>query len=91
MKSQYRYVAGKRFRREVDGKLIYAPDKRFGLHGVEKVTMRVPVSLVPFITEVLSKLEEIEECRRNILGNLFNTSSDVFLKSMEKIKNENNC
>ncbi|MDO4858687.1 MAG: hypothetical protein Q4A17_12165 [Thermoguttaceae bacterium] len=78
-KSVYRYVSGKRYRLTEDGKLIFSPDKNSGFHGVKKVTMRVPETLVPFITQVLEKLEEIEECRRNIAGNIFNTSSEFIL------------
>lgn len=80
-KSQYRYFCGKRYRRLEDGSLIFAPKKRESLHGVKKVTMRVPVTLVPFINEVLGKLAEIQEIKLNIEGNYFNTSADVLINN----------
>lgn len=53
--------------------------KGSGRFGFPTVAVRVPLPLVPFIQAILRKCEEIENTRRVVTNNIYNTSADVQL------------
>lgn len=92
--SEYRYLFGRRYRLNAENVWEYCPPRSqffTGRYGVKMVSFRVPVDIVPFLQAILDKLEEIETFRRNLEGNVLNTSTEFlvdnedFLKSMTYI------
>lgn len=77
--ASYKYMCGKKLRQLPDGSLLPMLPGRpqdSGRYGEETVAVRVPRSFLPYIQQVLKKLEQIESLRRNMERSFFNVSSD---------------
>ena len=80
--SEYKWVNGKRFRKLRSGDWVLCENKPYRKYGSDVVSIRVPKEMVPWLMEILNKLEEIETARRNICSNLYNTNPDVYLSKI---------
>lgn len=85
-----KFLCGKRYVVLKDGFLTVPVGraKGSGRFGFQTVAVRVPVPLVPFLQSILRKCEEIEETRRIVMNNIYNTSPDfALLRNIEEKTN----
>lgn len=74
------YFCGRPFTYDDEGKLVpceRSTGGKLGKYGEDTVTMRVPVSMVPLLQSLLNRIEEIEIVRRNIQGNVLNSTPEL--------------
>ena len=73
---EYKYFLGKRYVKNPEtGKFAPLSTKpKNGRYGMETVSIRVPVLLIPYIRAILAKCEEIESVRNCILQNVLHTT-----------------
>lgn len=74
------FFCGRKFEIDEQGRLVPVGNSEGtsrGKYGEDTVTMRVPVSIVPLLQLILGTVEQIEIVRRNIEGNVLNTSPEL--------------
>lgn len=81
---KYKYLAGRRYCVYPDGSIEYRPVSHVGKYSEKTELLRVPVSVASWLKDLLRTLEEIETCRRNVVGNPFNSSLEYIL-NFEKV------
>lgn len=74
------FFCGRRFEMDEEGRLIPLTPSELayrGKYGEDTVSVRVPVSLLPLLRSILKTIEGIEIVRRNIEGNILNTTPEL--------------
>lgn len=74
------FFCGRRFEMDEEGRLIPLTMSELaykGKYGEDTVSIRVPVSLLPLLRHILKTVEGIEIVRRNIEGNILNTTPEL--------------
>ena len=80
--TQFKWLNGKKFRKLRSGDWVLCEKEPYRKYGSELVSIRVPKEMVPWLTELLDKLEQIETARRNICSNIYNVSPDYYLSNV---------
>ncbi len=90
MAGKYKYVNGYRFLLTAEGDWRFSPRRSGsnGKYGCKTRRLRVPEELVPAVLSLMEKFAEIEQIRRNIEGNILNTSPEAFLRLQDGRKKE---
>lgn len=86
------FFCGRKIMVDEEGRLVTSSSRSgwsAGKYGEDTVTVRVPVSLMPLLQHILLTLEGIEQVRRNIEGNVLNTTPELFgCDTLKKVYSE---